>query len=58
MATERPKFTVIVDDDILQFIEKYRYEHKLRSKSAAAVELLQLAIEVTTGSQKTPKVNQ
>ena len=40
MGTDKPKFTVIVDSKTLDRIEEYRYIHKLRSKSAAAAELI------------------
>lgn len=41
MATDKPKFSVIVEEDILQLVEDYRHIHKLRSKSAAAAELIE-----------------
>lgn len=40
MGTDKPKFSVIVDQALLDKIEEYRYVNKLRSKSAAAVELI------------------
>ena len=40
MGTDKPKFSVIVDQVLLDKIEEYRYINKLRSKSAAAVELI------------------
>lgn len=40
MGTDKPKFTVIVDSKTLDRIEEYRYIYKLRSKSAAAAELI------------------
>lgn len=44
MGTDKPKFTVIVDNEILDKIEEYRYVHKLRSKSAAAAELIKIGL--------------
>ena len=40
MGPDKPKFSVIVDQVLLDKIEEYRYINKLRSKSAAAVELI------------------
>ncbi len=44
MATDKPKFSVIVEEDTLQLIEDYRHIHKLRSKSAAAAELIEIGL--------------
>lgn len=44
MGTDKPKFSVIVDQDILDKIEEFRYVHKLRSKSAAAAELIKIGL--------------
>ena len=45
MATNKPIFSVIVEDNILELIEDYRYKHKLRSKSAAAAELIKIGLQ-------------
>ena len=45
MPTEKPRFTVIVDDDMFQAIEDFRFENRFPSRSAAALELIRLGIE-------------
>lgn len=45
MPTEKPRFTVIVDDDMFQVIEDFRFENRFPSRSAAALELIRLGIE-------------
>ena len=45
MPTEKPRFTVIVDDDMFQAIEDFRFENRYPSRSAAALELIRLGIE-------------
>ena len=45
MPTEKPRFTVIVDDDMFQAIEDFRFENRSPSRSAAALELIRLGIE-------------
>lgn len=44
MPTEKPRFTVIVDDEMFQQIEDFRFENRYPSRSAAALELIRLGI--------------
>lgn len=45
MPTEKPRITVVVDDEMLQQIEDFRFENRYPSHSAAMVELIRLGIE-------------
>ena len=45
MPTEKPRITVVVDDDMLRDIEDFRFENRYPSRSAAMVELIRLGIE-------------
>lgn len=45
MPTEKPRFTVIVDNDMFQAIEDFRFENRFPSRSAASLELIRLGIE-------------
>lgn len=45
MPTEKPRITVIVDDELLKRIENFRYENRYPSRSAAAVELISLGLD-------------
>lgn len=45
MPTEKPRFTVIVDDELFQQIEDFRFENRYPSRSAAALELIRIGIE-------------
>lgn len=45
MPTEKPRITVVVDDDMLEHIEDFRFENRYPSRSAAMVELIRLGIE-------------
>lgn len=45
MPTEKPRITVVVDDDMLRDIEDFRFENRYPSRSAAMVELIHLGIE-------------
>lgn len=45
MATDRPRYTVSVDDDMFKEIEDFRFEHRFNTRAAATVELIRLGLE-------------
>ena len=57
MPTEKPRFTVIVDDDMFQAIEDFRFENRYPSRSAAALELIRLGIEQIKKEQAEKQTN-
>ncbi len=44
MPTEKPRFTVIVDDELLKEIDDFRFENRYPSRSAATLELIRLGL--------------
>jgi metal-responsive CopG/Arc/MetJ family transcriptional regulator len=46
MPTERPRYTIIVNDELLKKIDDFRFENRYPSRSAATLELIKLGIEV------------
>ena len=51
MATNRPRYTVSVDDELFQRIEDFRYEHRYQTRSQATVELIRLGLEALKKAQ-------
>lgn len=45
MPTEKPRYTVIVDDELLNRIDDFRFENRYPSRSAATLELIRLGLE-------------
>lgn len=45
MATDRPRYTVSVDNELFQQIEDFRFERRFQTRSEATVELIQLGLE-------------
>ena len=45
MATDKPRYTVSVDNDLFQRIEDFRFEHRFQTRSEATVELIRLGLE-------------
>jgi hypothetical protein len=45
MPTEKPRYTIIVDDELLKKIDDFRFENRYPSRSAATLELIRLGME-------------
>lgn len=45
MATDRPRYTVSVDNDMFREIENFRFECRYQTRSEATVELIRLGLE-------------
>ena len=51
MATDKPRYTVSVDNDLFQQIEDFRFEHRFQTRSEATVELIRLGLEALKNEQ-------
>lgn len=45
MATDKPRYTVSVDNELFQQIEDFRFEHRFQTRSEATVELIRLGLD-------------
>lgn len=45
MPTDKPRYTVIVDEEMLKRIDDFRFENRYPSRSAATTELIRLGLE-------------
>ncbi len=52
MPTEKPRYTVIVDEELLKKIDDFRFENRYPSRSAATLELIRLGMESLKKKQK------
>ena len=52
MPTEKPRYTVIVDDELLKKIDDFRFENRYPSRSAATLELIRLGMEALKKEQE------
>lgn len=55
MPTEKPRYTVIVDEELLKEIDDFRFENRYPSRSAATLELIRLGIEQLKKEQEDQK---
>lgn len=53
MSTNKPRYTVSVDDDLFQQIENYRFENRFQTRSEATVELIRRGLQSVREDQKT-----
>ena len=61
MPSEKPRFTVIVDDELMKQIDDFRFENRFPNRTAAAIVLLRaglaaLASEQAPADSKKPKI--
>lgn len=45
MPTEKPRYCITVDEELLKKIDDFRFENRFVSRSAATVELIRLGME-------------
>ena len=45
MPTEKPRFTLIMDEKLLQLIDDFRFENRYHSRYAAAIDLICMGLE-------------
>lgn len=45
MPTEKPRYTIIVDEETLKRIDDFRFENRYPSRSAATVDLILLGLD-------------
>ena len=44
MPTSKPRFTIVIDDDLYEKVNDYRYSHRIKSQSEAICKLVELGI--------------
>jgi len=44
VATEKPRFCITVDDDLMKEIDDFRFNNRYSSRSKATIELIRLGL--------------
>ena len=55
MPTEKPRYTVIVDEELLKEIDDFRFENRYPSRSAATLALIRLGMKALKIEQEQKK---
>lgn len=45
MATEKPRYSITLDDDMFQEVEDFRFERRFQTRNQATIELIRLGLE-------------
>lgn len=45
MATEKPRFTITMDEELLLDVDNFKFEHRIKNQSKAIVELVKKGME-------------
>jgi len=51
VPTEKPRYTITVDEELMKQIDDFRFENRYPSRSAATLELIRLGLEVLEKEQ-------
>lgn len=46
MATEKPRYSITLDQEIFDKVEDFRFTYRFQSRNDATVELIRLGLEV------------
>ena len=57
MPTQKPRYTIIVDDDLMKQIDDFRFENRYASRSAATLELIRLGFQELKKQQQENQEN-
>ena len=52
VSTKRPRYTIIVEDALLEEIEDFRFKNRYPSRSAATLELIRLGMDALKQKEK------
>ena len=55
MPTIKPRYTIIVDKEMLEWIDDFRFENRYASRSAATVDIIRAGIETLKKQPKDKK---
>ena len=45
MATDKPRYSITVDDELFQQIEDFRFNNRFQTRNQATLELIRLGLE-------------
>lgn len=55
MATEKPRYSITLDDDMFKEIEDFRFEQRYPNHNQATIELIRLGLEAMKKQKKAQK---
>jgi len=55
VPTEKPRYCITVDEELLKRIDDFRFENRYQSRSAATLELIRLGLDALEKQQANAK---
>lgn len=55
MATEKPRYSITLDDEMFKEIEDFRFEQRYPNRNQATIELIRLGLEAMKKQQEEQK---
>ena len=52
MPTEKPRYSITVDDEMLKEIDDFRFSNRYNSRSQATLELIRLGLEALKNNKQ------
>lgn len=52
MPTEKPRYSITVDDEMLKEIDDFRFNNRYNSRSQATLEIIRLGLQVLREREK------
>lgn len=52
MPTEKPRYTITLDEEMLKAIDDFRFEHRYPNRTQATLELIRLGMEALKKEQQ------
>lgn len=57
MATNKPRYTITLDEEMLKKIDDFRFENRFANRTQATLELIRIGMEALEEQQKKAKKN-
>ena len=52
MPTEKPRFSITMDEDMFEKIDDYRFDNRFENRTQATLELIRLGLDAVEKSNK------
>lgn len=56
MATEKPRYSITVDDKLFEEIEDFRFSNRYQTRNQATIELIKLGLEKLKEKESTNRI--
>lgn len=55
MATDKPRYSITLDEDMFKEVEDFRFEHRYQTRNQATIDLIRLGLEAIKKQQAEQK---